>query len=134
LNLCLLASWIKRYNAGEGKLWKDVLDYKYDTRNPNIFCGEDHRMSNFWKGVKWAAAVAKLGYRWKIGIGREVRFMEDVWLGNCSLVAQYWEIYVLINEHNKSVWELWGGQELKCSFRRTVDEIICHVGGGNTNC
>jgi hypothetical protein len=77
--------------------------------------------SNFWKGVLWAANVARMGCRWKIGNGKSVRFWEDIWLGSSSLAIQYWEIYYLVNEQNKSVEELWDGQNLKCTFPRCVD-------------
>jgi hypothetical protein len=51
VNLCLLASWIKRYSQDDGKLWKTMVDHKYNTRNPNIFCSDDAGVSRFWKGV-----------------------------------------------------------------------------------
>jgi hypothetical protein len=31
LNTCLLTSWIKRYQANNGKLWKELIDFKYNT-------------------------------------------------------------------------------------------------------
>uniref|UniRef100_A0ACD5Y6E5 Uncharacterized protein n=1 Tax=Avena sativa TaxID=4498 RepID=A0ACD5Y6E5_AVESA len=34
-NLCLLASWVKRYNMADHKIWKQIVDYKYDTTSPN---------------------------------------------------------------------------------------------------
>jgi hypothetical protein len=37
LNLCLLGSWIKRYSIDDGKIWKLLVDAKYNTCNPNIF-------------------------------------------------------------------------------------------------
>jgi len=37
VNLCLLASWIKRYNVDGHKMWKQLIDFKYDTNNPNLF-------------------------------------------------------------------------------------------------
>jgi hypothetical protein len=43
LNICLLASWIKRYQADNGKLWKEVIDVKYRTDKPNIFYTNDNR-------------------------------------------------------------------------------------------
>jgi hypothetical protein len=43
LNICLLASWIKRYQADNGKLWKEVIDFKYRTDKPNIFYTNDNR-------------------------------------------------------------------------------------------
>jgi hypothetical protein len=38
LNICLVGSWIKRFIQGKGSLWKKIVDAKYNTRNPNIFC------------------------------------------------------------------------------------------------
>jgi hypothetical protein len=36
LNFCLLGSWLKRYREDDGKLWKQLIDAKYQTENPNI--------------------------------------------------------------------------------------------------
>lgn len=33
LNICLLGSWLSRYQNDEGKLWKKVIDDKYNTSN-----------------------------------------------------------------------------------------------------
>lgn len=38
LNMCLLGSWLKRYQLDGDKLWKQVIDAQYNTTNPNIFC------------------------------------------------------------------------------------------------
>lgn len=56
------------------KLWKQVIDRKYHTNSPNIFCGQDSNTSYFWKGFRWAAGAVKLGYRWKVGKGNRIRF------------------------------------------------------------
>jgi hypothetical protein len=56
-----------------------------------------------------------------VGKGDKVRFWEDVWLGSSSLAIQYWELYCIINEHNKTIAEIWDGVHLKCTFRRCVD-------------
>lgn len=63
LNICLLASWIRRYNLDDNKLWKQFLDHKYDSANPNIFCSRTVGSSAFFKGMIWAANAAKMGYR-----------------------------------------------------------------------
>lgn len=34
INLCLLASWVKRYHPGENKLWKHIIDHKYSPDAP----------------------------------------------------------------------------------------------------
>jgi hypothetical protein len=67
LNLCLLAFWVQRYSEAKSKIWNVIIDSKYQTRSPNIFCCRDRNASPFWKGVMWIAQAAKMGYRWNIG-------------------------------------------------------------------
>jgi hypothetical protein len=121
LNICLMASWIKRYQEGGGKLWRELIDNKYPTSNPNIFCSSHNRSSQFFKGLMWAAKAAEMGYRWKVGNGKKIKFWEDNWLGHSSLAVQFWDLYLIVNEKSSSIADLWDGTNLKCTFRRTVD-------------
>jgi hypothetical protein len=127
LNLCLLSSWVQRYYNLGSKMWKCIVDFKYHLDSPNLFCCENSQASPFWKGVLWAAKAAKMGYRWKIGNGKRVRFWEDLWFGSCSLAIQYWEIYSIINEQGCSVCDAWDGSQLRFSFRRTVDDRLMQL-------
>jgi len=65
-----------------------------------------------------------LGFRWNVGNGKKVKFWEDNWLGSSSLAIQFWDLYVIVNEKNKTIHDLWDGENLKCSFRRTVDQSL----------
>jgi hypothetical protein len=65
-----------------------------------------------------------MGFRWKIGDGKKVKFWEDNWLGSSSLAIQYRDLYVIVNEKTSIVADLWDGQTLKCTFRRTVSEHL----------
>jgi hypothetical protein len=38
LNICLLASWVQRYHEVDGKLWRNIVDHKYNGCLPNLFC------------------------------------------------------------------------------------------------
>jgi hypothetical protein len=58
MNMCLLASWIKRYQLDDNKLWKQVIDYKYNVNNPNIFSCSSLGVLPFGKGVVWEAKAA----------------------------------------------------------------------------
>ena len=89
MNICLLASWIRRYHLDEDKLWNQIIDYKYEVNSPNIFSSSPMGPSPFWKGVLWAAKTAQLGYFWKVGDGRKVKLWEDQWFGSSSLVVQF---------------------------------------------
>jgi hypothetical protein len=41
LNMCLLSSWIQRYQDSENKLWREIIDSKYNTSSSNVFCSLD---------------------------------------------------------------------------------------------
>jgi hypothetical protein len=74
LNLCLLASWISRYHLNKEAVWRKIVDSKYNINDPNIFCSSDSKISPLWKGVLWACKAAKMGYTWKVGDGKSIRF------------------------------------------------------------
>jgi hypothetical protein len=123
LNLYLLASWVQRYYHVEGKMWKDIIDHKYAHNSPNLFCYED-RSSPFWKGVLWAAKIAKMGYRFQVWNGKKIIFWEDYWFGSCSLAIQCWSLYSIVNEHGKDICEVWDGGNLRFTFKRIVDHVV----------
>lgn len=70
----------------------------------------------------WAIQAARMGYRWKVGNGKRIRFWENNWLGPSSLAIQFWPIYRVVVEKGKSIADLWDGSNLKCTFRRTFSE------------
>jgi hypothetical protein len=72
----------------------------------------------------WAAKTAKMGYQWKVGDGRNIKFWEDYWFGSWSLAIQYWEVYFLANEQNKTIADLCDGLSLKVTFRRCFDHRL----------
>jgi hypothetical protein len=127
LNTCLLASWIKRYPSDRGKIWRDLIDFKYKTDRPNIFVTKDARCSQFFKGFLWAARAAKMGFRWKVGDGKKIKFWEDNWLGSSSLAIQFWDLYSIVNEKTSTIAEMCDGHNLKCTFKRTVNERLGRV-------
>jgi hypothetical protein len=71
LNMCLLASWIKRYQLDNDKIWKQIMDYKYRVDEPNVFCCPTMGATPFWKGVMWTAKAAKMGFQWQVENGRK---------------------------------------------------------------
>ena len=71
--------------------------------------------------------AARIGIHWKLGNGRNVRFWEGQWLGNTSLAIIYWPMYVINEQHGKTVEEVWDGMDLKLTFRRTVSEQVMNL-------
>lgn len=87
-----------------------MIDNKYDTKNPNIFCSKKlgRSTSQFFKGV--------------IGNGEQIRFWEDTWFGSSPLAVQYFKIYYVCNEQNKTIAHVWDGSTLMLTFRRNFTE------------
>jgi hypothetical protein len=101
-----------------------MIDIKFNTKSHNILACRDLGASNFWQGVMWAARAAKLGYRWKVKNGVKIKFWKDMWFRSTSLAIQYWELYVIVNEQNATIANLWDGTSLRCTFRRCVDRRL----------
>jgi hypothetical protein len=72
--MCLLASWVHRFYSSDNRLWKEILSCKYHLDKPIIFCCKRRNASPFLKGFLWAAQAVKMGYRWKYGNGKRIRF------------------------------------------------------------
>lgn len=47
LDVTLLASWIRRFNLDSNRLWKKIINFKYEVDNPNIFACDNHNCSKF---------------------------------------------------------------------------------------
>lgn len=70
--------------------------------------------------MMWAANAARMGCKWKIGDGRKVKFWEDYCIGKSSLAIQYWDLYIIVNEKNRTVHDLWDENNLKFTFTRII--------------
>jgi hypothetical protein len=70
----------------------------------------------------WASRAVAVGYRWKIGNGKSIKFWEDIWFGNSPLAVQFWDIYFVSNQQTQIVSDIWDGQQIRGTFRRTFSE------------
>jgi hypothetical protein len=68
-------------------MWKKFIYSKYNTKNPNILSFHDVQPSTFWKGVMWDSRAVFIGYRWRVGNGKSIKFKEDIWFGNSALAT-----------------------------------------------
>ena len=124
LNLSLLAAWIQRNHLNNNVLWKQIVEFKYKTEQPNLLCCPDLGASPFGKGVLLAANTACFGFQWKVGNGRRIRFWEDHWFVTSSLAIQFWHLYAIVNEKGAMISQVWDGVNLKLTFRRSVSQNL----------
>jgi hypothetical protein len=75
----------------------------------------------------WALQAAKMGIKWVVGNGRRVRSWEDNWFGNSSLAIKFWPLYVINDQHEKTISQAWDGQVLRLSFRHSVSENLMNM-------
>ena len=77
--------------------------------------------SQFWKnlmGVK--EQFLDLG-KFKLVSGNQIRFLEDKWLGNHKLSAQYPILFNIVRHKHATVAEVLNATPLNVSFRRSGD-------------
>ena len=96
LNLALLSSWIFRYQLHKNAIWVNIVDYKYRTKDPNIFCCPDLGVSPFWKGwygqlkqpiwasSGWLVIGRRSGFRRTNG---QVILVWQLFFGRCMLLT-----------------------------------------------
>lgn len=63
-----------------------------------------------------------MGVKWKVVNAKRIKFWQDIWFGNSSLAAQFWPLYIINNEQETSISDIWDGVESKLSFRRNISE------------
>ena len=74
LNLCLLASWLKRYNLDRDKLWKELIDFKYDTLNPHVLLTRTSSASSFLRVLCGQHSLLRWGICGRLEMGGKLGF------------------------------------------------------------
>jgi len=108
-NSALLGKWVWRLGSNEVGLWKEVVESKYGGwRNLK----EDRCIYNasiWWKGLKSLWKLEKWGNnfgdcsKWEVGNGKSIKFWEDRWVGDESLMFKFPRFFSLSVEKNASL-------------------------------
>ena len=70
----------------------------------------------------WARKAVKFGYKWHLGDGKSILFLEDIWFYNSPLATRFWDFYY---KKNKIIMTS-GMKAIKYYFRRAfLNELIC---------
>ncbi|TVU42866.1 hypothetical protein EJB05_09289, partial [Eragrostis curvula] len=116
-----------------------VLDMEDENEAPILeIAGKPKQTENKRKqGNQWGPIMAKRTSTRNRGDSRAVmekaqdlqrkRNMENNHHGNTSLAILYWEVYVIVNEQNRPIADLWDGVNLKCTFRRVCWRQISEI-------
>ena len=101
-------------------MWQELLHNKYLNRKTLSEVQVKPTDSPFWKGLmRVKDDFFSRGY-FKIGDGTQVRFWEDVWLGDTPLANQYPSLYNIVHHKNLKVAHVLAQTPLNISFRRVL--------------
>ena len=118
-NKCLLSKWLFSLINEDG-VWQQLLCNKY-LRNKSIaqvkYKPGD---SQFWAGLmKVKTEFLRLG-SFTLHNGSQIRFWEDVWLGQTKFSQLYSSLYNIVYRKHPTVAEVLGSVPLHISFRRAL--------------
>jgi hypothetical protein len=106
--------------CNEDGLWQQLIRNKY-LRNKTL--GEVQKKateSHFWKGLlNVKHQVMQLG-KFKVQSGKQTRFWEDIWIGNCSLRTKFPRLYNIARKKQDTVSNVLSSIPFNVSFRRAL--------------
>lgn len=122
-NHSLMMKWFWRYGSNENSLWKEVIKGKYGVEGN---WAAKHVSGPYgvslWKSIRnlWPKFRSKAHFR--IGNGLKTSFWEDNWLGQNSLKQLFPDIYILNQQQEAIVGEVWSIHGWNLSYRRLLND------------
>jgi hypothetical protein len=118
-NQCLLSKWLYKLINEQG-IWQDLLRRKY---MQDKALGQIQRKlgdSQFWAGLMKVKDLF-LGFgTFQLNNGTNIRFWEDIWMGNRALKEQFPHLYKLVRHKHDTVASMFSTVPLHISFRRSL--------------
>lgn len=108
LNKALLGRWIWRFWNEENSLWKRVISCKWFKGNPHDFS----LIRKFNYGLSLGKNIMKLSdsvlqcSKWILGDGNKIRFWDDVWCGNETLLAKFPHIHAIARNKECRIYDV----------------------------
>ncbi|KAL9676091.1 hypothetical protein QQ045_004304 [Rhodiola kirilowii] len=115
-NIALLAKWWWILISSRDGLWRRMVVEKYaikDAHNLNRVSSRNRKISRSWrdilKVINSNSEIGKAfqeGIKLKLGKGKKIDFLEDIWLGDQSLKTQYPKLCELSVKKNAKISEM----------------------------
>ena len=103
--IVLLSKWLYRLLTTDGT-WRQIIRNKYLGTKPLVEVQWKSGDSHFWASLmKVKRDVLRFG-TFIIKDGSEVRFWEDIWLGNRPLQEQFHQLYNIVMKKQDTVAEV----------------------------
>ncbi|GMP92437.1 hypothetical protein CsSME_00042662 [Camellia sinensis var. sinensis] len=105
-NIALLDKWLWRFSIESNSLWCSVIKKSKYGIQPN---GRDSNVVNTgnchspWKSISRLYPFVSNYFSLRVGNGVNIRFWEDVWLGDISFDRSFPLLYWLVRSSNVSI-------------------------------
>ena len=118
-NKCLLIKWLFKLFNEEGIL-QELLRNKYLKDKTLGQVNKKAGDSYFWTSLMGVNDnFLSLG-RFLLKDGSQIRFWEDIWLGNRTLKSQFPSLFNIVRRRHATVAEVFSTTPLNISFRRAL--------------
>ena len=118
-NIALLSKCLYRLLTTDGT-WQQILHNKYLGTKPLVSIQWKSGDSHFWASLmKVKSNFLRFG-SFTIKSGAQIRFWEDIWLGNRPLCQQYPQLYNMVRKKRDTVGEVLSTPSPNLSWRRDI--------------
>ena len=118
-NIALLSKWVYKLLTENG-VWQEIIRNKYVGSNAISQIHWKPGDSHFWSGVMKAKEFFFQFGTFSVRDGSQVRFWEDTWLGNNSLMVQYPSLYQIVRHKFVTIKQVLGQENPDISFRMAL--------------
>jgi hypothetical protein len=118
-NKCLLSKWLYKLINEDGA-WQQLLRNKYLSTMSITQVGKKPGDSQFWIGLMNVKNQFLTFGNFRLQNGTQIRFWEDIWLGNSTLRDQYPNLYNIVRRKNATVSNVLSTVPYHISFRRAL--------------
>ena len=120
--MSLLSKWLFKILNEEG-IWQTLLKQKYLGRKTLAQVTKQPGDSEFWSGLMAIKDHFFARGKFQVQDGNQIRFWEDWWVGQASLMQQYPTLYNIVRKKNQSgVDVLIRTRPLNILFRRSSSD------------
>lgn len=122
-NRSLMMKWLWRFTREEQALWARVIQAKYETLS-NWTTKEVTAAYgvSLWRSIRlvWVSFLGNTSFN--VNNGRKVLFWDDDWLGNGCLKQLFPDIYLLNQQQQATIQEVWNNNGWNLTFRRMMND------------
>jgi hypothetical protein len=119
-NKCLLSKWLYKLINEDGA-WQQLLQNKYLSTMSITQVGKKPGDSQFWTGLMNVKNQFLTFGNFRLQNDTQIKFWEDIWLGNSTLRDQYPNLYNIVRRKNATVSDALSTVPYNISFRRALD-------------